>query len=422
MRITKKLFIIVLNIVLIISILSFKSFAFEIEEETDYIWLQEEISSTSSNATTEPNLNSRYAIVLDRNSKAVLYEKNSNERVPMASTTKIMTAIVLLESLEKDNNLTLESKIEVCKEAGAIGGSRLGLKTGDKVSVNDLLYGLMLCSGNDAAVQIAVSIGGSVEGFANLMNEKAKELGLKDSHFVTPHGLDMEGHYTTAYELALIADYALNIEKFSEVVKTKTYTVMINGYSKNISNTNELLGYLNGVNGVKTGFTNGAGRCLVTSANRNGFNIITVVLGADTKKIRTKDSIALIEYTYSNYELVNLEEIINEKFDEWRRVNEKRIYVYKGKKSNIKTKLEDYEYKIYPVKKENIKDIQITIENINTFFEAPVDKNNLVAKLTVKIGEKEILTLNLLTDEEVDRKDVRDYFFECLIYQQNWNF
>lgn len=422
MRITKKLFIIVLNIVLMTYILSFKSFAFEIEEETDYIWLQEEISSTSSNATTEPNLNSRYAIVLDRNSKAVLYEKNSNERVPMASTTKIMTAIVLLESLEKDNNLTLESKIEVCKEAGAIGGSRLGLKTGDKVSVNDLLYGLMLCSGNDAAIQIAVSIGGSVEGFANLMNEKAKELGLKDSHFVTPHGLDMEGHYTTAYELALIADYALNIEKFSEVVKTKTYTVMINGYSKNISNTNELLGYLNGVNGVKTGFTNGAGRCLVTSANRNGFNIITVVLGADTKKIRTKDSIALIEYTYSNYELVNLEEIINEKFDEWRRVNEKRIYVYKGKKSNIKTKLEDYEYKIYPVKKENIKDIQITIENINTFFEAPVDKNNLVAKLTVNIGEKEILTLNLLTDEEVDRKDVRDYFFECLIYQQNWNF
>ena len=205
-----------------------------------------------------------------------------------------MTSLVLLENLGVNNDLTLNSQIEVCKQAGAIGGSRLGLKAGDKITINDLLYGLMLCSGNDAAIQIAVSIGGSVEGFANLMNKKAEELGLKDSHFVTPHGLDMPEHYTTAYELALIADYALNIEKISDVVRTKTYTVSINGNSKTISNTNELLGYLNGVNGVKTGFTNGAGRCLVTSVSRNGLNIITVVLGADTKKIRTKDSISLI--------------------------------------------------------------------------------------------------------------------------------
>ena len=122
------------------------------------------------------------------------------------------------------------------------------------------------------------------------MNQKAIDLGLKNTHFITPHGLDEEGHYTTAYELALIADYALSIDKISEVVKTKTYTVTINGGSKTINNTNELLGYLNGVNGVKTGFTNGAGRCLVTSVERNEFNIITVVLGADTKKIRTQDS------------------------------------------------------------------------------------------------------------------------------------
>ena len=126
------------------------------------------------------------------------------------------------------------------------------------------------------------------------MNKKAKELNLNHTHFITPHGLDEEGHYTTAYELALMADYALNIEKFSEVVSTKIHNVNINGHIKTITNTNELLGYLNGVNGVKTGFTNGAGRCLITSVERDGFNIITVVLGADTKKIRTKDSINLI--------------------------------------------------------------------------------------------------------------------------------
>ena len=289
-------------------------FAYEIEEETDYVWLQQEIINASANVITEPTINSKCAIVIDRNSKAILYGKNENRQVPMASTTKIMTAVVLLENLGVNNNLTLDTQVEVCKQAASIGGSRLGLKVGDKVTVNDLLYGLMLCSGNDAATQIAVSISGSVEEFANLMNSKAQEIGLENTNFVTPHGLDKEGHYTTAYELSLIADYALNIEKFSEVVKTKKYTVYINGYSKVIGNSNELLGYLNGVNGIKTGFTNGAGRCLVTSVERDGFNIITVVLGADTKKFRTKDSINLIEYVYSKYELVNLEELINEKF------------------------------------------------------------------------------------------------------------
>jgi len=246
------------------------------------------------------------------------------------------------------------------------------------------------------------------------MNEKARELGLENSHFITPHGLDKDEHYTTAYELALIADYALNIEKFSEVVKTKNYTVSINGYSKAITNTNELLGYLDGVNGVKTGFTNGAGRCLVTSVERNGFNIITVVLGADTKKFRTKDSIDLIEYVYSNYELVNLEELINQEFDEWKRVNEKRIYIYKGKKENIETKLDEYKYKIYPIKKENIKDINIQIENINTYFEAAVSKNVVVGKMILNLGKQEILNIDILTNEEVERKEIKDYIFECL--------
>lgn len=246
------------------------------------------------------------------------------------------------------------------------------------------------------------------------MNKKAQELGLENSHFVTPHGLDEQEHYTTAYELALIADYALNNEKISEVVKTKTYTVSINGNSKTITNTNELLGYLNGVNGVKTGFTNGAGRCLVTSVERNGFNIIAVVLGADTKKFRTKDSISLIEYIYSNYEVVNLEKLINEKFNEWQRVNEKRIYIYKGKKENIGTKLEDYKYKIYPIKKDEIKNINIIVKDVQMNFEAPVRKISLVGKIILSIGKEEILNIDILTNESIERKEVKDYIFECL--------
>lgn len=410
-NIKKNILIIIIGIILI---LQTNIFAYEIEEETDYIWLQEEIKNASTNPVSEPHLNSRYAVVLDRNSKAVLYAKNENKRVPMASTTKIMTAIVLLENLGVNNNFTLNTQVEVCKEAGAVGGSRLGLKAGNKITINDLLYGLMLCSGNDAAIQIAVSIGGNVENFANLMNKKAEELGLKDTHFVTPHGLDKPEHYTTAYELALIADYALNIEKIAKVVNTKTYTVNINGNSKTINNTNELLGYLNGVNGVKTGFTNGAGRCLVTSVNRNGFNIITVVLGADTKKIRTKDSISLIEYTYSNYELVDLEEIINKKFNEWCRINEKKIYVYKGKKNSVKIKLDDYNTKIYPVKKDNVKDIDVEIKDIQMNLEAPVYTNFEIGNLVVNIGEKEVAKIKIKTGENIVRKGIKSYFKETL--------
>lgn len=246
------------------------------------------------------------------------------------------------------------------------------------------------------------------------MNQKAIDLGLKNTHFITPHGLDEEGHYTTAYELALIADYALSIDKISEVVKTKTYTVTINGNSKTINNTNELLGYLNGVNGVKTGFTNGAGRCLVTSVERNEFNIITVVLGADTKKIRTQDSIKLIEYIYSNYELVNLEELINKEYNSWLEINKNRIDVYKGKTSNVKIQLEEYKYKTYPVKKDVIKDIKVEIDNIQTHFEAPLYKNTQIANLSVSIGEPELMNIKVLTNENIERKDIKDYIFKCL--------
>lgn len=203
-------------------------------EELDYVWLQEEINKAKEEKI--PTINSRYAVIYDRTSKTVIWGKDQTREVPMASTTKIMTAIVALENISN-----LKEKVTVDKKAASIGGSRLGLKTGDKITYEDLLYGLLLCSGNDAATQIAISIGGSVQGFAEIMNKKAKELGLEHSHFVTPHGLDSSEHYTTAYELAVIADYALNIEEFAKVVSTKSYTVTINGYPKSINNTNELL-------------------------------------------------------------------------------------------------------------------------------------------------------------------------------------
>ena len=219
----------------IITCISFPAFAVDEDyEELDYVWIEEEIDKAKE--AKVPKINSRYAVIYDRESKTVIWGKDETREVPMASTTKIMTAIVLLENITN-----LNEKIIVEKKAATIGGSRLGLKTGDVITYEDLLYGLLLCSGNDAATQIAISIGGSVEGFAEMMNNKAEMLGLKHSHFITPHGLDNNNHYTTAYELAVITDYALDIEKFAEIVSTKTYTVNINGNPRTINNTNELL-------------------------------------------------------------------------------------------------------------------------------------------------------------------------------------
>lgn len=234
-------------------ILTTTCFADDLEvEEVDMKQIQEEIMQTAATPTKEPNINSRAAIVLDRESKRILYDKNAHEKRAMASTTKIMTAIVALE------NCRLEEEIVVSKKVAGVGGSRLGLQTGDKITMNDLLYGLMLRSGNDAAAQIAETLGGGYVGFAELMNKKAQELGLVNTHFVTPHGLDDPEHYTTAYELALLTDYALRNDKFAQIVKSKTKTILINGRQRELYNTNELLGNLEGIDGVKTGFTNNA--------------------------------------------------------------------------------------------------------------------------------------------------------------------
>ena len=277
--------------------------------------INDTIVETTSKPDEFPNINSRAAIVIDRNSNTILYGKNEKEKRKMASTTKIMTCIIVLE------NGNLNDIVEVSKKSAGTGGSRLGLKTGDKITVKDLLYGLMLCSGNDAAVALAEHVGGSIEDFSKLMNDKASKLNLENTHFVTPHGLDNDEHYTTAYELALLSNYALKNKDFAQIVGTKSYTVTINNYTKTLSNTNELLGTLNGIYGIKTGFTNGANRCLVTACKRGNMDIICVVLGADTKNFRTKDSIKLIEYVFKEYEPVNLNTLIKEKFDTWQKEN-----------------------------------------------------------------------------------------------------
>ena len=352
----------------------------------------------AANSETKPTINSRRYAVYDRLSGRCIYGKDENKQTAMASTTKIMTAMIIIENCKLTDSVTVSAK------AAGTGGSRLGLKKDDIITVNDLLYGLMLRSGNDAAVALAIHTAGTVEKFAELMNKKALELGLKNTHFVTPHGLDNEQHYTTAYELAKLTDYALKNETFAKIVKTQSTTITINNSPKQINNTNELLGNVEGVYGVKTGFTNNAGRCLVTSVKRNDMDLIIVVLGADTRKDRAKDSMKLIEYAYKRYQVVNIEEIIEREFKQWKNINEKRIYIDKGE-GNID--LEITEIKFPKIVTDTTPQIEI---NTTTYLEAPVERGQRIGTLTVKIGNEILEEIEVITSKEVRKRGIAEYF------------
>lgn len=379
----------------------------EIDEEIDDIsWIYEEIKEASANATSEPIINSRAGVIYDRTSGEIIWGKDENSKRKMASTTKIMTATVVLENV---NNLS-DTVIISSKSAG-VGGSRLGLSKGDKITVRDLLYGLMLKSGNDCAIALAEYVCESVDNFVDKMNEKAKNLGLKQTHFVTVNGLDEEEHYTTAVELAKMTNYALNNDEFRKIVGTTSYMVTINGYGKTIGNTNELLGNLNGVYGVKTGFTNGANRCLVTSIKRNDMDIICVVLGADTKKDRTKDSIKIIEYAFSNYKIVNIENKIEEAFEEWK--NKNNIQIIKGVDKYVETEIEEYKNKKIPIYNQYMDDIEVKIDNLK-ILSSPLRKGEKIGEIKLKVNNKTRVTANIISKKEVKKKKENDYIFEIL--------
>lgn len=366
----------------------------------DFFDIQSEILSVSTNSSSEiviPEINSRSCVVIDRNTNKVLYGKNELQQRKMASTTKIMTATVIIE------NCNLTDTVEVSKKAAGTGGSRLGLKTNDKITIKDLLYGLMLCSGNDAAVALAEYAGGSIEGFSDLMNQKAYKLGLNNTHFETPHGLDSDEHYTTAYELAILSNYALNNKTFAEIVSTKNYTVTINGYPKELSNTNELLGNLNGVYGVKTGFTNGANRCLVSSCKRDNIDIICVVLGADTKKFRTSDSIKLINYIFDNFKMVNLQDLVNNEFEQWKKQNLNTFNVNKGSSNNLSLGITPLEHIAIPIRKDLIDTIKVSI-NCNKDLEAPLQDNLEIGDINILINNEIAYNLKIINKYKINKK------------------
>lgn len=400
MKISKKIISLFLIIILLIPIFCFAddNLLDDLEEF--------EVYEASNSSSEEPTTNSKSIIAIDRKTLSVLYEKNAYTKVPMASTTKIMTCIIALE------NSSLNDIITVSKRSASVHGSTLGLITNMQISMNDLLYGLMLRSGNDCAIAIAEKISGSVENFSILMNQKAKELGLENTHFVTPHGLDDQNHYTTPYDLAILTDYALKNEKFKTIVSTKTCTISFNGYPRTISNTNELLGNLEGVYGVKTGFTFEAGRCLVSACKRNNLDIIVVVLGADTKKIRTKDSANLINYILNNFKYIDISSTINNAFSNYMNYFNKNYFLEKTTDTPI-LKLEKLDNYYFPLETNGTVQLSTKIYTINK-FSSNINSGSQIGRLYLYNNNDLLCETDIILENELS-KNTWNYYFWYII-------
>ena len=320
------------------------------------------------------------AVLIDADSGKVLYAKNEQTKASMASTTKIMTALLLCENKDLSDTLLITDKMVM------VEGTSMGLKSGMTVTYKDLLYGMLLASGNDAANATAIGISGSIEKFVELMNKRARELGLSDTNFETPSGLDGEKHYTTALDLAMLTKEALLNSDFADACKTKSITLEYGGYSHTLTNHNKLLSMNSDVIGVKTGYTKKSGRCLVSAAKRNGVILIAVTLNDGND---WNDHNEMLNYGFS---VVKCKTV---KFDS----EEYNINVVAGKQDLLSVKSEAVEFSCS-------EEAQITKKvYIEKFVYAPIKVGDKIGYIEYKNGQSIIAKQELLAQNNIEIED-----------------
>lgn len=330
--------------------------------------------------------NAKAAILINGDTGEIIYEQNITKRLPMASTTKIMTALLLCEKGD------LEKEITVTAEMLRVEGSSMGLLAGDKVTLHDLLYGMLLASGNDASNVTAYVLGGTVNGFVKMMNDKAAELGLKNTHFDTPSGLDGESHYTTAYDLAMLALYAMQNKDFYNAASSKSATLNYGNppYKRTLTNHNKLLKTFDGAVGVKTGYTKKSGRCLVSAAKRDGKYVIAVTLSDPND---WEDHTSLLEYGLN---AVNITEVAPEK-------SNYTVSVVGADEDLVLT---------VPTKTfSNLSAEEISCYvNLPQFVYAPIKEGEVIGNAVYKKGDKIIETENITAQKNIDAIPIKRRF------------
>ena len=346
----------------------------------------------------EPSISAAACVVLEAETGRVLYAKNAHAKLPMASTTKIMTALLAIE------HGGLDEVITVPKEASGVEGSSIYLEVGEHITLENLLYGLMMHSGNDAAEAIALHVSDSIENFAEKMNARAREIGANNTHFVNPHGLPAVEHYTTAYDLALIAAEAMKNEIFRKIVSTTDRTIPWEGHEwdRVLHNKNKMLYQYQWANGIKTGYTKAAGRCLVTGALRDGMQLVCVVLNCPDMY---EDSAKLLDYGFENYTLTKVlakNAVLGE------------IPVKNGMEPALEVRLKDDI--VIPLKQNEKSDVTVWI-SMERALEAPVEAGKRLGTVEVYLGENLLAERKLCCAQEIPAATLKFYWEKAV---KNW--
>ena len=346
--------------------------------------------------------NAKSAILIEESTGEILYEFNAHEKSAPASMTKMMSLLLIMESIEK-GIIKWNQMITVSSNASSMGGSQILLETGEVMSVDDLVKGISIASGNDAVVALAEAIAGTEENFVKMMNDKVKELGLKDTNFKNCHGLDEEGHYSSAYDMAFIARELVKHEKILEYSSIYE-SYLRDGTSKKIwlVNTNKLVRFKNGVDGLKTGYTSGAGYCLTATMKQDDMRIIATVMGEPDSKTRNNEVSQMLDYAYAT---VGLKKVLSTNSV--------------VKKINISKALND-EIKVVPVEDVNILYKKVEGEFTPTYeidldgVKVPLKKGDIVGRLYVMNEDKIVNKIDLTVSEDINKCNILQLFLKYL--------
>lgn len=342
--------------------------------------------------------NAKSTILIEESTGKILYEKNSDEKRAPASMTKVMSMLLIMEALD-NKQISLNDEVTISQNAADMGGSQLFLQPNQTAKVEDLLKGIAVASGNDAVVAMAEKIAGSEEKFVDMMNKKAKELGLKNTQFKNPHGLDEEGHYTSAHDMAIMAKELIkhkNILNYTSIYEE--YLTKSDGTKLWMVNTNKLVKFYKGVDGLKTGFTQTAGYCLTATAMKNNTRLISVVMGEDTSANRSTDTVNLLNYGFNSYKVNTI--IKKEK-------NIAKVKVNKGKEDKVYIRTKENVNELLNVNEKAKKYILVPeVKNIT----APVKVGEKVGILKIKYQNKVVKEVDLTVSKNIKKANLWDLF------------
>ena len=387
-------------IIYLLSIFVLSNFKVYAVNEEDVVKENENVEEVKNTLDLAKNATS--AIMLESSTGEIIFQKNANEKRPPASMTKMMSMLLIMENIEK-GNLTFEEEVTASAYASSMGGSQIFLKAGEKMKVEDLLKGIAIGSGNDATVAMSERIAGTEEAFVKLMNDRAKELGLTNTNFKNSTGLDAENHYSTAYDMSVIARELVKHKKILEF--TGTYEDYLRKDSASpfwLVNTNRLVRFYKGVDGLKTGYTKEAGYCLTSTAEKDNMRLITVVMNEPSTQIRNGETSSMLDYGFNMYS-------VNKILDTDTSLQKSKVELGNDLEVEI---VPTEEVKILNNKNSDERKVTYELE-LNT-IKAPVKKGNIVGKIKVYEDNKVINEINATVKYDVDKANIFKIYYRNL--------